>query len=160
MRAVPRVIEVGALAVLGLVEDADRGRAGVRGVGVGSVPRHRPGAPLPLVVELAEVVVEGPVLLHEDDDLVDGDGRSVRAAGHRLRGKSARIEGAFGNPLGWRGRGGDERAEEGEHQQGQSSHGRSLPTGACGGHHGKREPRRGRGRSAMGQDARPADGNR
>src|SRR2546422_7696168 len=35
-----------------------------------------------------------------------------------LRGKSARIEGAWGNPLGRRGRGSDERAEEGERQQG------------------------------------------
>ena len=42
----------------------------------------------------------GLALLHEDDDLVDRDGRPVRAVGHRLRGKSARIEGAFGNPLG------------------------------------------------------------
>src|SRR5205823_8784690 len=62
--AVPGVVEVGDLAVGRLVEVADGRRVGVEGVGVGGVGRLALHLGLALAVQLAQVVIRRPVLLH------------------------------------------------------------------------------------------------
>ena len=70
MRAVPRVVEVRGLARRRLVEGNDQISVGVERVGVAGGGLGLVGG-LALGVELAEVVVRGAVLLHEDEDVVD-----------------------------------------------------------------------------------------
>jgi len=71
VRAGPGVVEVGDLAVVGLMERLDRGPRRVEGIGVGCINGLRPGVRLALGVQLTEVVVKGAVLLHEDDNMLD-----------------------------------------------------------------------------------------
>ena len=71
------MVEIGHLAVARLVKRGDgwtarAGRVGIRRAG-GLGQRMR----LPLEVELPEVVVERPVLLHHDDDRIDRNLRPV-----------------------------------------------------------------------------------
>ena len=82
--AVPRVVEIRDLAEPRLGEGGDRRTHRVRGVRVRGVRRLGLGARLSLGVEAAHVVVEGSILLHQHDDVVDGDMGPVRLA--RARG--------------------------------------------------------------------------
>ena len=74
------MIEVGTLAEPRLVKGPDRPPSGVGRVGVGRVLRLRFRLGLALAVKLAEVMVEGAVLLHQHHDVVDRDLCPVRGA--------------------------------------------------------------------------------
>ena len=71
VRAVPRVIEVGNLTVVRLVEGANRAAAGVGRVGIVRAGWLRGSLRLALEMEPAEVGVERAVFLHQHDDVVD-----------------------------------------------------------------------------------------
>src|SRR5439155_2553363 len=92
VRADPAVVEVGRLAEEGLVEGAHGGAAA--GVRVGSVCRERLDVQRRVVLlQLAEIVVERPVLLHEDDDVVDRLGELLDRAGRDAGWRSGRASG-------------------------------------------------------------------
>src|SRR5439155_27317298 len=62
--AVPGVVEIGYLAVVGLVKDSDRAPIRISGIGITGAAGLRNGPWLSLEVESSEIAVERAVLLH------------------------------------------------------------------------------------------------
>ncbi len=112
VRAVPGVGEISDLAEPRLVERRNQ-LAGIGGRVHVDAPESR-RARLPFIAQLPEHVVEGAVLLHQHDDVVDRDLVSVRrAARQRVGGQRARHVGASATAPGFRVRSEEQQSGQG-----------------------------------------------